>query len=711
MRNAQGSSFATWTKRLQGKASPSRRRESPKHGFRELRNSDSPSQTDLSPRPNFEDFPTTARDDLYVERDERSVELRDYVEQHATSPTPYMALLEDGMHENNESLVEHVVAKSRSGEDEEENDATSKLHVDIHHEDKTGIFGSVPAYDWATLVLETLAKSGDQNEQQPNDHNQVDHRSEMVDEILMPDTENSTQTTSQGRREATFPDLVIASRGASHEQDDHSVGTGDNVTEPQTIRLVDPDGLTSFKPWTIHSRTRDELYDHEDGENSLLRKKSSVTSAKSPVSSEENVGSRDPEGDRTFVASIEFCQNSAQDEEFGNEATDAVIDDDLGQFVAQGFHESPGLGDIALSVLEPPASSSVRGGIEDGELTIPAEDKVEGDIKGDRGKNTNSHTLDHVVDSSVQSQASENSSALEDQKQALEQIPKPEIQLSSNTRSSKTSKKFQPDQSDGVKPAGRIKTAKKPREKGARVKLKSKPKNKAFLVGVGEIITSALSSDRRAPVAIDYPGVQHRSEALLDQSSAQRSQVTDPEANPREDEQSSHDKPYLNDDKVVWSDDRVTSEIEIIASESIALAVTAQENEDIDAVTMTDFNSERERNDKSRKTSKRDKANKPKDKDLPGKTKDGLRRRRDKGKRKGGKRSKKSLVASSSDVSDAIEHCACQEAVDDGAALCNAIAVDHNGGDGGCRDITYDLREMAIEFVKKGPGVVIKWLE
>jgi hypothetical protein len=165
-----------------------------------------------------------------------------------------------------------------------------------------------------------------------------------------------------------------------------------------------------------------------------------------------------------------------------------------------------------------------------------------------------------------------------------------------------------------------------------------------------------------------------------------------------------------------WSEDRAESVIEIIASEDIAMAWEEQQNDDNEAsiyVARADNNRNHEENKMSKK---RNKTKKTKDKDGKGKSKDSTKSRqpesREKAKRKRRKPTRsRSLVAISSDHSDTIEYCTCREVADDSPALCSGIAVEADGEADGCRYISYDLREIAIELVKKGPRAVIKWLE
>jgi hypothetical protein len=395
--------------------------------------------------------------------------------------------------------------------------------------------------------------------------------------------------------------------------------------------------------------------------------------------------------------------------------------------------ESPGkiVGLETLALLETVVSSNWSVNTEDRKPTSPGRDELEEDSSGHRDDKANDQSFEDGVDVPVASQESVHSSAVVGkQKQTFAPVhgfPKKSSgsrSMSKRTRKLTSSYLF-PTGSATLQATDLSPTQRKMKGRKAalgRVKLMSKSKN--FLSGVGEIISSTLISDRLVrlqPVNVDPFYSKTSTGCTTVRSIVQYPQAqTDVEAKRSDIELLSSDvEPYPNDDKVSWSEERTESGIEIITSEDIAMAWEEQQKEDKDAqshVTRTDINRDHEDTDKSKRSKKRDKTKKRNDKDGKGKSKeDSTKSRqpesREKAKRKRRKHSSRSLAATSSNHSDTIEYCTCQEAADDSPALCSGIAVEDDGEADGCRNITYDLREMAIELFKKGPRAVIKWLE
>jgi hypothetical protein len=288
----KGSSFATWTKRLQGKISPSKRRDSPQDGIQALVVPGISSR--YLPSRLAKEEPTTM-DDIEDQPAGLEDDRVDVVERRAYTPTTHMTI---GGDERDDRLMELVDVQSHC-------DNTVESQAEAEYEDEVGSVGPVPAYDWATLVFEPVATGVEQPEEGPEGYNEEYHNAGTA-----------------YRFQVDRNDFVAEARGASYKGDDSSARSV--VEELEEIPSVPPDELKAFEPLVYHNRITDGFVEHEQGKHSLLPRAGSMTSAESVASgntrSEENVTDRsrmkspDPEEAEVSVTSDIHSRHHSQDQ-------------------------------------------------------------------------------------------------------------------------------------------------------------------------------------------------------------------------------------------------------------------------------------------------------------------------------------------------------------------------------------------------------------
>lgn len=249
-------------------------------------------------------------------------------------------------------------------------------------------------------------------------------------------------------------------------------------------------------------------------------------------------------------------------------------------------------------------------------------------------------------------------------------------------------------------------------EKRALGRVKQKQRRlKNALGGVGEIIPAG-----GAPSQLPFTSTSTSGAPAIVPNQAPFSEPVSPLLSPlktigaegTDDPKTAKPKREKMADMIWWSNENKSVEIIAVKSDELVNAWDEEEGkkelENNHAVGNLLFQAE------TQKTAPSKSKERPNDKSRKGgKSKSSEKKRLEKKGRSKTNQSGRGLASSSSDVSDN-EHCACNdEVIQDGRILCG----DHDGKaeEVGFPDIKNDLREMAKELLRKGPAAMVHWLE